>query len=205
MIGAALLYVNVYINTKYVILYHHIISPYYMNIVIELFNKFGMFAPIILYFCSIYLLWNSHNLFFYYNIGFFINALLNLIIKGIIQEPRPSEDPKTFHLALTHGRRFLFKDGIPHDIFGMPSGHTQSSFFSTMFIYLSFRKQNLLCAYLLVSFLTMIQRVTYKHHTLLQVIIGAVVGCGFGYFVYFLAQEKIKGHITEKADDYGPL
>lgn len=176
-----------------------------MNIVAELFNKFGMFGPVILYFCSIYLLWNKPNLFFYYNIGFFINALLNLIIKGIIQEPRPSEDLKTFHLALTHGKRFLFKDGMPHDIFGMPSGHAQSSLFSTMFIYLSFRKQNLLWAYLVVSFLTMFQRVVYKHHTILQVIIGAVVGCAFGYFVYFLAREKIKGHITEKADDYGPL
>ena len=51
----------------------------------------------------------------------------------------------------------------------------------------------------------MIQRVVYKHHTILQVIMGSIVGCGFGYFVYFLAREKIKGHITEKADDYGPL
>jgi len=176
-----------------------------MNILTELFNKIGMFGPVILYFCSIHLLWNRQHLFFYYNIGFFVNALLNLIIKGLIQEPRPSEDPRTFHLALTHGKRFLFKDGIPHDIFGMPSGHAQSSLFSTMFIYLSFRKQNLLYAYLLMSLLTMIQRVIYKHHTILQVIIGAVVGCGFGYFVYFLAREKIKGHITEKADDYGPL
>ena len=72
-----------------------------MNVLSELFNEFGIFGPLILYFLSIYLLWNNDNLFFYYNIGIFMNALLNLIFKGIIQQPRPSEDPKTFHLALT--------------------------------------------------------------------------------------------------------
>jgi membrane-associated phospholipid phosphatase len=171
----------------------------------ELFNEFGAYGPVILYFFSIYLLWNQDNLFFYYNVGIFVNAILNLILKGLVQQPRPSEDPKTFHLALTHGKRFLFKDGIPHDIFGMPSGHAQSAFFSTLFIYLSFRKTNLVYIYLSVSMLIMAQRVTYKYHTVLQVLIGAVIGAGFGHFVYFLAREKIKGHITEKSDDYGPI
>jgi len=176
-----------------------------MNVLSELFNEFGIFGPVILYFLSIYLLWNNDNLFFYYNIGVFMNALLNLVFKGIIQQPRPSEDPKTFHLALTHGKRFLFKNGIPYDIFGMPSGHSQSSLFSTVFIYLSFRKNNWLYFYLLVSILTMCQRVSYKYHTILQVLIGAVVGASFGYITYLFAREKIKGPITEKADDYGPI
>ena len=197
MIGVVLLSVNVYTNIK--------ISYNGMNMLTELFNEIGIFGPVILYFLSIYLLWNSHNLFFYYNVGIFVNAILNLVLKGIIQQPRPSEDPKTFNLALTHGKRFLFKDGMPHDIFGMPSGHSQSSLFSTIFIYLSFRKTNLLYVYSFISLLTMCQRVIYKYHTILQVIVGSLVGGGFGYFVYFLAREKIRGHITEKIDDYGPI
>ena len=32
----------------------------------ELFNEFGNFGPVILFFFSIYLLWNQDNLFFYY-------------------------------------------------------------------------------------------------------------------------------------------
>jgi membrane-associated phospholipid phosphatase len=51
----------------------------------------------------------------------------------------------------------------------------------------------------------MCQRVSYKYHTILQVLIGAVVGASFGYITYLLAREKIKGPITEKADDYGPI
>lgn len=171
----------------------------------ELFNEFGTYSPLILFFISIHLLWNNENLFFYYNIGIFINTILNLLLKGLLQQPRPTEDLKTFHLALTHGRKFVFRDGIPFNIFGMPSGHIQSAFFSTAFIYLSLRQTNILYSYLLFSFISMSQRVVYNHHTIFQVIVGAIVGTSFGYFMYYLAQQKIRGHISEKIDDYGPI
>jgi membrane-associated phospholipid phosphatase len=170
-----------------------------------LFNEFGTYSPLILFLLSIHLLWNNDNLFFYYNIGIFLNIILNLLLKGILQQPRPTEDMKTFHLALTHGKNFVFKDGIPFNIFGMPSGHAQASFFSTAFVYLSLRKTNLLYSYLFFSFLSMTQRVVYNHHTILQVIVGAIVGTSFGYFMYYLAEQKIRGHISEKIDDYGPI
>ena len=172
---------------------------------ISLFNEFGCYSPLILIFLSMYLLWDSHNLFFYYCIGIFINAILNLILKGIFQQPRPSEDPKKFDIALKHGKRFLFKDGIPYDIFGMPSGHSQSVLFSAIFIYLSLQKLNILYLYLAISFITMAQRVSYNYHTIFQVIVGAIIGAGFGYFVFSLAEKKIKNHIREKPDDDGPV
>lgn len=176
-----------------------------MNILINLFNEIGTFGPIILIFLSMYLLWNKHNLFFYYTIGVFLNAMLNLVIKGILQHPRPSDDPIMFNLALTNGKRFIFKNGMPHDIFGMPSGHSQSSIFSTIFIYFSLRNINILIFYLFISLITMAQRIIYNYHTFLQVIVGSIVGAGFGYFAYYLAKEKMKGHITEKNDDFGPI
>jgi len=176
-----------------------------ITILSETFNQIGIYGPFILVIISMNLLWNHDNLFFYYVVGIFSNAILNLILKGIIQEPRPSEDIKQFNLALTHGKRFLFKDGIPHDIFGMPSGHAQSSFFSTIFIYLSLKKKNILYVYLIITLLTILQRIVYNYHTFLQVLVGSAVGSGFGYFVYKLAREKIKGHITEKRDDFGPI
>ena len=198
MIGVLLFYVSACINIK--------ILHYFMTTFLsDLFNEFGTFGPIILIFLSMYLLWNNENLFFYYIVGVFSNAIFNLVLKGLIQHPRPSEDIKQFNLALSHGKRFLFKDGIPHDIFGMPSGHSQSSMFSTIYIYMCLRKTNLLYTYLFISFLTMTQRVVYNCHTVLQVIVGAIVGGVFGYFVYYLAKEKIKGHITEKKDDFGPI
>ena len=35
-----------------------------------------------------------------------------------------------------------------------------------------------------------------------QVIVGALVGALFGYTVYFLSQQHLKGLIREKTDDF---
>lgn len=171
----------------------------------NLFNEIGGNGPIILNFLSIYLLWDKHNLLFYYIIGIFVNTILNLILKGIFQQPRPSEDYDKFNLALKNGKRFIFKNGVPFDIFGMPSGHAQSALYSTVFIYLALQKTNILYLYLLFSLLIITQRVVYNYHTVFQVIVGAFVGVLFGYFVFSLAEKKIKNRIREKSDDFGPI
>lgn len=176
-----------------------------MNIINNLIYEHGKYGPIILLFYSMYFLREKETIFFYYIIGVFLNAIVNLILKGLLQQPRPSYDPKKFDLALKHGKRFIFNNGMPYDIFGMPSGHTQSCFFSTTFVFLSIRKYNTLCIYLFLCLITMYQRVKYNYHTVLQVIVGACVGVLFGYFMYYLSQEKIKGVIKEKADNNGPL
>ena len=172
---------------------------------IEIFNKIGGYGPIILIFLSWFLLWNNSILFFYYTIGIFIDNIFNLFLKGIFKQPRPSEELKKFNLALTHGKRFIFKDGIPHDMFGMPSGHTQCALFSTIFIFLSLHKINLLYFYLIISFITIFQRIYFKYHSILQVIIGGLVGIGTGFIIYNLATQKIIGKITEKIDDNAPI
>ena len=197
MIGVLRLYVNVCININ--------ISLYFMELLSELFNAFGNFGPIILIFSSMYMLWNKNNLFFYYTVGLFIESILNIILKRTFQQPRPNIDQKSFDLALKHTKYILFKDGIHYSIFGMPSGHSQSVFFSTAFIYLSLRKNNITYIYLGISLLTMLQRVVYNHHTVPQVIVGALIGSAVGYLFYYLSTEKIKGIIREKLDDFGPI
>ena len=171
----------------------------------NLFNEIGGNGPVILNFLSIYLLWDKHNLLFYYIIGIFFNAILNLVLKGIFQQPRPSEDYDKFNLALKNGKRFIFKNGVPLDVFGMPSGHAQAALYSTVFIYLALQKTNILYFYLLFSLLIITQRVVYNHHTVFQVIAGAFVGTLFGYLVFSLAEKKIKNRIREKSDDFGPI
>jgi len=172
-----------------------------MNILYE----FGSYGPLLLIVLSWYVLWEYKTLFFYYNVGLVSNSILNVILKGIIQEPRPMFDSKKVHLAKTHGKEYFFQNGIPFDIFGMPSGHAQMSFFTTMFTYLSLRNNNLLYLFLLISLLICYQRVKYEFHSISQVIIGATVGSVIGYMFYLLAGEKIKGIIKEKPDDDGPI
>ena len=172
-----------------------------MNILYEL----GNYGPILLIILSWYLLWDYKNLFFYYNVGIIVNIILNTILKGIIQEPRPMFDNKKVHLIRTHAKDFFLQNGIPFEIFGMPSGHAQTAFFSTIFIYLSLKHTNLLYLYLLISLITCYQRVEFDFHSISQVVVGAFVGSLFAYIVYHLAREKIRGRIRERADDNGPV
>lgn len=172
---------------------------------VSLLNWIGGFGPIILFFCSIYLLWYKQNMCFYYVIGFFTNSLLNTILKGIIQEPRPLENEKLFNLAIKNANKDVFKNGIPFDAFGMPSGHAQSSVFSTVYIYLALQKTNILLFYSLLAFITLFQRFYNKYHTVFQLLVGSMVGGFFAWFVFNISQQKLKGRIREKQDDFGPI
>lgn len=172
-----------------------------MNILEEL----GQNGPNILILLSMYLLWDHSNLFFFYVICIICDVILNIVLKTIIQQPRPCFDSKQVQLALKNNKRYVFKDGLPYDLFGMPSGHTSSSLFSTIFVYLALRQTNWLYIYLIMDAIIMWQRVTCNHHTIAQVIVGAFVGAGLAYAVYQLAEKKMKGRIREKPDDFGPI
>jgi len=174
---------------------------YSMNIYYEI----GSHGPVILMFLSIYLLSNKSNLLFYYLIGYIIEIILNIVLKGIIKEPRPCFNNKEFNLAVKNNKRFVFKDGLPFDLFGMPSGHASSVMFSTIFVYLALRKTNWLYVYLLISAITISQRFVYKYHTISQLIVGVFVGSLFSYLMFQLAEKKLKGLIREKPDDNGPI
>ena len=87
----------------------------------------------------------------------------------------------------------------------MPSGHAQAAFFSTVFIYLSLRQNNLLFIYIPLTLLTCYQRIKFEYHSILQIIVGSIIGSIYSYFIYNLAREKIKGKIKEKPDDNAPI
>jgi len=173
-----------------------------MSNLLRLFSLVGENGPIILYIISIYLLWNKHVLYTFYNIGFLINIIINLILKEIIKQPRPSDNLKHFELVVKNRQRFLFKDGTYYDIFGMPSGHAQSTFFSSSFIYFSLQHNlKILLLFLSFTFITLYQRVYFSYHTLIQIIAGGIVGTCIGYLFFHLSQSKLKGNLREKPDD----
>jgi membrane-associated phospholipid phosphatase len=171
--------------------------------IITILDEIGENGPLILMITSIFLLWSRPNQVIYCIIGTCVNLLLNVFLKGIFQQPRPSDhtDAKTFQLALKNGKRFMFKNGMPYDIFGMPSGHMQACLFYTVFVFMSLRQYNILCMYVLISLLTAYQRVKYSHHTKLQVFAGGIVGICVGYVTYLLTTNNIKGFIKKKPDD----
>ena len=73
------------------------------------------------------------------------------------------------------------------------------------FIYLALKNINIVIFYLLISLLTMYQRIIFKDHNILQLLVGAVVGILFAYFIYYMAQQKIVGKIRAKKDDNAPI
>lgn len=155
----------------------------------------GFLAPHFLFILSTVLLWSKKNYLIYYIIGYGFNILLNLILKGIIREPRPSEDIKLINISQNNGKHISF------DKFGMPSGHAQRCFFTIAFIYLVFKNIPLTIFYILISLIPLHQRVKYKNHTVFQVIIGTLVGAFVGVLVYFLTKKNVGGKWIAKKDD----
>ena len=176
-----------------------------MNSLTNLYNRFGENGTTIISLLSIYLLREKSCALFYYIVGLLIDIILNLVLKGIIQQPRPCFNSKEVDLAIKNNKRFVYKDGIPYDLFGMPSGHSEWCLYSTSYVYLVLRKTNWLYVYLFLSFITMSQRVAFNHHTISQVIVGASVGTLLGYIMYKTTTNVNKGKLTEKPDDNAPI
>jgi len=161
----------------------------------KLLDVIGYLTPNILFIISCYLLWSKPFLLVYYFVGFFLNVILNVILKVTFKQPRPSEDIRLFNIAINNGKR------MKYDVYGMPSGHAQTSFYSLVFIYLVFKNIPLTIFYIIISLLSLNQRVKYKNHTLLQVLIGTLVGSFFGFAIYMLTKKNVGGKWIAKKED----
>ena len=149
----------------------------------NIFEYIGNNGPYIMIFTSFGLLFSKPRMLFYFVVGVFFNFIVNMILKGVIKQPRPEFNTKAFNIALhTNSMRYIFG----YDIYGMPSGHAQTSFFITTFLYLVTRNSWIAFSFLLLSFIVMCQRVVYNEHTILQVLVGAIIGILFGFFIYHI-------------------
>ena len=176
-----------------------------IDIVIEIMNYIGENGPFILFSSSIFLLWNKENLLFYHITGNCINLILNLCLKLWFKHPRPSDNKHKFELAMKKSNHELFFNHIHYDVFGMPSGHAQSVLFSTVFLFMSNPTFAIRIFYIMIVLITMWQRVQYDYHTLIQVMVGGLVGGLFAFFTFQLSQMNISGLLREKPDDNAPL
>ena len=163
----------------------------------KVFDYMGFFGPIILFVLTILLLKNKSTLLTFYVIGFVFNSILNIILKLLVQQPRPTEDVHLFNAAKNQKRVWF-------DKYGMPSGHAESAFYSVSFIFFALHTPWITCMYLLIALNTCYERVKYKNHTLLQVICGSIVGVIVGYLFYYSSSKKLMGLLKYKKDDNAP-
>jgi membrane-associated phospholipid phosphatase len=177
----------------------------------QIFYQIGNNGPFILLISSLLLLRNKSYYFVFYLIGYVFNILLNQVLKILFKQPRPSIDSKTFDLVLKQMKKVnSYTNLISYDaVFGMPSGHAQGVFYSFTYILLVFSPKslsnNIFFFYILVLFITLVQRVYYQFHTISQIIVGSIISIGYAYFIYYLANKQIKGPLLKRSEEYGPF
>ena len=176
----------------------------YMHYIVQLLYNIGYFGPYILNGISIFLLREKQTFMYIYILGATLNALLNYILKGIFKVPRPNHDKRLINLNELyndHNQLFLFDNNK----YGMPSGHSQSVMFSTLFVFLVTCNLNILFFFLIISSITGVQRVYFNSHTPVQVLVGLFIGGIMGYLFYLYGVNKMKGNLKGKKDDKAPL
>lgn len=171
------------------------------HIVSNLIYYVGEYMDSGIFFLGLITLRKNLLLYFYYFVGLSLGALLNFILKKIIRIRRPCINIHLFDLLLKNNEEYVERNDRKYHIYGMPSGHSQSCGFAFIFLTLFLRDNYISLFYLLISILTMYQRVKYEHHTVLQVIIGVTIGCLLGVGMYYYAEKKIVGNLVEKEDD----
>lgn len=180
----------------------------------------GNYGPLFLILISSILLYyfNKYNYLSYYLLGVFISTFINIVLKIIIQEPRPN-DMKHINVFRKKVEYIMKREnGLPFHLFGMPSGHVQNVFYTTVFIFLSFYKnikhsiiENtkqkkywfiFIFFYLIICIIVFYQRIKWSYHTIFQCIIGFIIGSLIGFLMYKAINKKIKGFVDNKLDDF---
>ena len=171
------------------------------HIATNLIYYVGEYMDSAIFFLGLISLRKNLLLYFYFFIGLSLGAILNFILKKIIRIKRPCINIHLFDLMLKNNQEYVERNNKKYHIYGMPSGHSQSCGYAFTFLTLFLKDNYTSLFYLLISILTMYQRVNYEHHTVLQVIIGATIGCLLGVGMYYFAEKKIAGKLVEKEDD----
>ena len=162
-------------------------------------NYIGLYAPIILFFLTLFFLRNMSNFLNIFLQGFILNNILNILLKLFFKDPRPSENKRLIQIGVENGNYFNF------DNYGMPSGHAQNcGYFLT---YCAFVLQNyyINLIYLIITIITLLQRYINKNHTILQLIVGLIIGLFVGYLTYIVGQKYIQGNLKMKPEEDAPI
>jgi membrane-associated phospholipid phosphatase len=162
----------------------------------------GEYSYLILIITTLALLINKKTLYYYYIFGLIINSILNINLKLLIRDPRPSPLKNTNAITPLKITHHIIHDHLTHfNIYGMPSGHAQMALFSTMYVWLACKNIKITLFYICISLITLYQRVKYNMHTIFQVVVGAIIGSLMGTLTFMFFKKKIVGVLNFKPDD----
>ncbi len=140
-------------------------------------DMIGFFGPILLFFTTCIRLFYTPRYLWTYLLVFSTSAGLNHRLKDWIREKRPDG-----------GVSIIGEDYTNHHHYGMPSSHAQSVFSTLTYSFLALRSVGWLLFDLSIAALTLIQRFSYRQHSLKQLFVGSVIGAGFATLMYGILQ-----------------
>lgn len=151
------------------------IKDIYGNI-IDFFYGIGYFGEYISFIFAIFLLYSQIFNMTFFIVIFILNKIINDYLKDYFKQYRPSNPIK-----------FLDDDKFSKKKYGMPSGHSQLSFFSLAYSYLSIKKITTSIILMFITCLLVVyERFVYHNHTINQLISGALIGILIAYLSHIL-------------------
>ena len=143
-----------------------------------LLDRIGYNGPIIMGFMNIFSMWKQPRFLSLYLLFYFIDLYINKWIKILIKEPRP-----TGYNRANDGGKY-----IDEHIYGMPSSHSETVFYSLVYLWLVIESKIMFIIGLFICLLTVYQRWKYKKHSIKQLISGAFVGTIMAHIVYYICK-----------------
>ena len=144
----------------------------------QIMDYIGLYGPLITFTYTIYHLWTLKPFLYVFFASSFINLYVNIFLKNIIREPRPKNP-------------IPFVESSVNKSFGMPSTHSQTTFYSTAFLYLVKHDVFATIISASISIITIYQRLKYRKHTEQQVGVGMILGCTFAWIVYMATVQML--------------
>jgi membrane-associated phospholipid phosphatase len=142
----------------------------------------GFYGPWIAAICVIVVLYKRPMYFVLYVVFFWVNQLVNTLLKLVFREERPSNPIPFSQLEQYKGAHF----------YGMPSGHAESVGFSFAFLSLLVGYRSWwLYIVAIIMVVTCIQRWKYRRHTLDQIIAGLLFGGMFAWIVLYVFDDYL--------------
>lgn len=150
----------------------------------DIVNYVGYLGPHILIIMNVYVLLFHYPKHLYLYIPFlFINdILINPALKLLFRQSRPYGYNKVVGID----------KGLFTNSYGMPSGHSQSSFFSIMYLWLVTQSGIYLLIGLYIGIITVYQRWRDKRHSIDQLIVGGALGAFFAYTSFMISKKILQ-------------
>lgn len=162
-----------------------------MNELFKIIGYIGFYGPFVLSIIVVYSIIKQPPYVISYIVGYFINLQLDIYLKSIFKQNRPSGP-----IQLFENENELYKDSVQY---GFPSGHTLIALYSITYLYLMFKKINRIVLFsMFLGIITIYQRWIYRRHTMEQLFAGSVIGILMAFIIFNLTGKYVKTDNTKE-------